>query len=527
VGARRAPRRSNPRRLLTALRPLLALYRRWPRVAPALAFVGVALVAVLAGDARADHGNRNAPPTARLSVTLDPSSAFTVTADAARSTDSDATPIAGFRFDFGDGSPIVTVNRPATQASHTYTSPGTYSVTLVAFDTAHLDSPPVHVPVTIQGEAAPVARIAARQVTTPPFTVLADASGSTDADATPIASYNFDFGDGSPSVTTTAPAAQAQHTYAAAGTYTISLLAVDTAGNLSAPATTSLAVTDRPVPKVTVSVGYYDTHHMGFPRPKPSPWKGSPGVVFVGTPDRDGAWDSSCLRIQNNTGGTLAGVVVTADIGSHHYALWGTRSIPAGSSLILAQTAEENFDGSDTNAAGCFTCNPNDCVTRVSATVPVVTVSIAGVATRYYDVQQVLNTRGVDAAGCPATGTRNDESAPWTEISDQVAADLLAPGGDPDEPLLRSVAVAQLWLSQPHPNPSRGDLLVEFAVPSPGPVSLGVYDVSGRRVRTVVDDVVGPGRYLHAINLSGHPRGFYCYRLATSDGVLTRSFVLR
>ena len=34
----------------------------------------------------------------------------------------------------------------------------------------------------------------------------------------------------------------------------------------------------------------------------------------------------------------------------------------------------------------------------------------------YYDVQQVLNTHGVDSAGCPYTGTRNDESESWSPV---------------------------------------------------------------------------------------------------------------
>jgi PKD repeat protein len=65
----------------------------------------------------------------------------------------------------------------------------------------------------------------------PPLAVTADASRSSDPDATPIASYSFDFGDGSrlvgPQATPTAT-----HTYAADGTYTVTLRVTDTAGRV-------------------------------------------------------------------------------------------------------------------------------------------------------------------------------------------------------------------------------------------------------------------------------------------------------
>jgi PKD repeat protein len=73
--------------------------------------------------------------------------ALTVTADASGSTDTDQTPIAKVIFDFGDGT-IVTAQAGMT-ATHTYSSPGTYTVALVVIDTAQLPSTTVSVPVTV------------------------------------------------------------------------------------------------------------------------------------------------------------------------------------------------------------------------------------------------------------------------------------------------------------------------------------------------------------------------------------------
>lgn len=75
-------------------------------------------------------------PGATLSVT--PSSGrppLPVTADASRSSDPDATPIASYSFDFGDGSPVVGPQSTPT-ATHVYPADGTYTATLRVIDTA-------------------------------------------------------------------------------------------------------------------------------------------------------------------------------------------------------------------------------------------------------------------------------------------------------------------------------------------------------------------------------------------------------
>ncbi len=181
------------------------------------------------------------------------------------------------------------------------------------------------------------------------------------------------------------------------------------------PARTTEITTAATSPQIALYAGYYDTHHGSHTKPKPSPWKGSSGVVFLGQSDPGGGWDTAALRIDNLTGGSIS-VAVTVDIGSKHFALWSTSTILAGGRLIVAQTAKENFDGSDTNPAGCYGCSASKCTSDVRSTVPVVHVTIGSQRFDYYDTAQVLNTRGVDAAGCPYTGTRNDESETWQHV---------------------------------------------------------------------------------------------------------------
>jgi PKD repeat protein len=354
------------------------------------------------------------PPQAKLAVTPAVSSG-PITADASASTDTDGTPVATYSFDFGDGSPVVGPQPDAT-ATHTYPADGSYTVTVTVTDTAGLSSTATK-KVTIGQDTPPNAKLTVSPNSgTAPLAVSADASASTDPDATPIATYTFDFGDGTAKVGPQASPV-ASHTYNGTGTFTATLTVTDSAGNRGT-ASSSVSVAFPTGPMISVFAGYYDTHHGSFPQPKPSPWRGSPGAVFVGTSDSSsGGWDTSAVMITNRGTTALTGVLLTVDIGSKHFGLWNAQTIPAGQNLILAQTGYENFDGSDTSPAGCYGCNPKLCITDVVKTVPVVHVSIGANSTNYQDPKQILNTQGADKAGCPDTGgTRNDESEAWQQL---------------------------------------------------------------------------------------------------------------
>jgi hypothetical protein len=275
---------------------------------------------------------------------------------------------------------------------------------------------------------------------------------------------------------------------------------------------------------IALYLGYYDTHHPDHTRPKPDPWKGGPGVVFVGKSDSDGGWDSSCLMVENLTDDDIDAVRVVVDIGAEHFALWGTHTIPEHGKLILAQTAFENFDGSDTNEAGCFSCRPSDCTTKVSKTVPVITVNIGTSTTRYFDRDQVLNTKGVDAAGCPYTGGRSDESRGWTRLAPGSSLIAGPSGAVQDSTLLPSSTV--VTLVSPVPNPARGSVMFRFHMPEAGPVQLGMYDVAGRLVRPCVDGWFDAGEYLKGLDLGGVQPGVYFAVLRALGGTSRTTFAV-
>ena len=61
-----------------------------------------------------------------------------MSSDATASTDPDATPIASYTFEFGDGT--VVGPQPGATATHTYATTGTYTISVTATDTAGLTS---------------------------------------------------------------------------------------------------------------------------------------------------------------------------------------------------------------------------------------------------------------------------------------------------------------------------------------------------------------------------------------------------
>jgi hypothetical protein len=76
--------------------------------------------------------------------------------------------------------------------------------------------------------------------------------------------------------------------------------------------------------------------------------------------------------------------------------------------------------------------------------------------------------------------------------------------------------VPQQWSLSVSPNPARGAFTVRYDVPRQAHVSVGVYDASGRLVRSLSDDAVAPGRYEARIPSGTLPAGIYFVRLDPS-----------
>ncbi len=65
------------------------------------------------------------------------------------------------------------------------------------------------------------------------------------------------------------------------------------------------------------------------------------------------------------------------------------------------------------------------------------------------------------------------------------------------------------------PNPNGGIIRLDFTMPAPAPVELGIFTVDGRRVATILDRVAAAGRHEAAWDGNGAPSGAYLAVLRT------------
>jgi hypothetical protein len=81
-------------------------------------------------------------------------------------------------------------------------------------------------------------------------------------------------------------------------------------------------------------------------------------------------------------------------------------------------------------------------------------------------------------------------------------------------------------LSQNYPNPFNPTTNISFSIPRQGMVKLVVYDVIGKEVATLVNEVKQAGEYNLSFDASKIPSGVYFYKLTSGSFVDTKKMVL-
>jgi len=81
-------------------------------------------------------------------------------------------------------------------------------------------------------------------------------------------------------------------------------------------------------------------------------------------------------------------------------------------------------------------------------------------------------------------------------------------------------------LLQNYPNPLNPTTTIRYELPRTGSVSLKVFDVLGREVRTLVDEVQDVGSKAIELDATGLASGVYFYRLIAGEFVATKKIIL-
>jgi len=154
-------------------------------------------------------------------------------------------PIASYSWNFGDGA-----TGSGRTATHSYSIPGTYAVTLTIADAYNRTASATQT-IEVAGGATPTASFlfspAAPKVGE---NVNFNASASRPATGRTIRSYDWDFGDGEQK-STTGPITS--HDYQKAGDFTITLVVTDDAGRVAVASNTVTIGTDAPTADFTFS----------------------------------------------------------------------------------------------------------------------------------------------------------------------------------------------------------------------------------------------------------------------------------
>jgi len=149
-------------------------------------------------------------------------------------------------WDFGDGG-----SADGLSASHTFASAGTFTVSFTVKDTENLTSAPAQLTVTVTTLQPPTASI-----TTPSGNVsittghsVSFVGAGSDPNGLSFTGH-WDFGDGG-----SATGLAVAHTFATAGTFTVSFTVTDTQSLTSAPATRTVTVLQPPTATITTPSG--------------------------------------------------------------------------------------------------------------------------------------------------------------------------------------------------------------------------------------------------------------------------------
>lgn len=184
--------------------------------------------------------------------------------------------------------------------------------------------------------------------------------------------------------------------------------------------------------------------------------------------------------------------------------------------MVEAQHAWSGFFWSSAPDSGYSVDNlPPNPPAPVAGTYSGGTASLHWGANSESDLANYRLYRGTSASFTPSpsnlvaapTGTAYNDPAGtlyWYKLS---AVDLhgnesgfttLLPGGTADAD---DVRVARLALGPPSPNPARAATRLHFTLTREGAVSLSVYDTAGRRIRVLVEGVLGAGEHALTWNL--------------------------
>jgi hypothetical protein len=86
--------------------------------------------------------------------------------------------------------------------------------------------------------------------------------------------------------------------------------------------------------------------------------------------------------------------------------------------------------------------------------------------------------------------------------------------------------VQSFHLEQNYPNPFNPSTIIKYQILQDGLVTLMIYDVLGKEVKTMVNEYKGAGRYEVKFDASNLASGVYIYRIIANDFISSKKMLL-
>jgi outer membrane protein assembly factor BamB len=218
-----------------------------------------------------------------------------------------------------------------------------------------------------------------------------------------------------------------------------------------------------------------------------------------------GSWSSSLICVSGKDGNTIWSKPVAADV-------WSVDVLEDVDGDKLWEAVGGSL-GSGSGVAKCYSNTGVELWTRTFSE-------------RIYDVERVGDVTGDGVSElCVCLQDHSHETAHvWLfDVKGDTGIEERQPSPAPAPPTGYAFA-----LGQARPNPCRGEVRISFALPRPGGATLALYDISGRKVRTLLAANLAAGEHDVTADLAGLAPGVYVYRLeAGADAAAKRLVVAR
>jgi len=123
-------------------------------------------------------------------------------------------------------------------------------------------------------------------------------------------------------------------------------------------------------------------------------------------------------------------------------------------------------------------------------------------------------------------GSNKVKFTAWSAYGNNVFIDDISSGTVTEVGSPISMTPDKYELSQNYPNPFNPTTKINFSIPKQGFVSLKIYDMLGKEVANLVNEVKVAGNYAVDFNGMNLASGVYFYRLESVDFVDTKRMML-